>query len=186
MSAPYLNSGRFGGMRVFIDRTDGRLLGSPATPPIRIRDKEKLLLGKVLQPGQERIRGRLITLLPRMERRRQAACVSDVLAQRKTSVHVERRRVWVRSRNGEIRVLVDETLGPFFERFDRVVIPPIRIIAGLIIMSASRIKSYEKKKKMSNKSPNSGILESTIPWESSWPLIAPKAPYARYNGALGP
>lgn len=128
-------------MWILIDAADGRLLPRLAAPPVGIGDEEQLLLGQVLQARQQFGRVCFLAPFPGAEGRGDAAGVGDVLAERETAVDVE--GFVVRAGDGEVGVLLDEAVGFLFEGQDRLVVPPVGVVAVLIVVSAGRVEGLE-------------------------------------------
>lgn len=77
---------------------------------------------------------RFLAPVPGAEGCGDAAGVGDVLAERETTVDVEGFVVW--AGDCEFGVLLDEAVGFLFEGVDRLDVPPVGVIAVLIVVSA--------------------------------------------------
>ena len=133
------NTGPLRCMRVSVDPVDSVLLARLATPPVGVRDKEKLVLCEVFKTRKILIGLLVGTKLPSLVRGRQAASVSDVLAQSETSIDVERLVVGAGYR--EVGVLLDKALSALLEGVNGSVRPPVCVIAILVIVATCRIES---------------------------------------------
>jgi len=133
--ATHQNARPFRRMRILIDTPHGNLLARLATPPVRIGDEEQLLLGEVLEARQEFCGVCFLAPFPRAEGGGNAAGVGDVLAERETAVDVE--GFVVRAGDGEVGVLLDETVCFLLEGADGLVVPPVGVVAVLIVVSAA-------------------------------------------------
>lgn len=125
-------------MRIVVDGLFRGLLGGLAAPPVPVREEEQLLLGEMAQSRQMQVRGRVVVLLPRMEGGSESTGVGNVLPQREASIHVE--NLASRAFHGELGVLVDEALGPFFEGLHGPRIPPVRVVADFIVVPTGGIE----------------------------------------------
>jgi hypothetical protein len=126
-------------MRISVDPVDCCILARLAAPPVGVRDEEQLVLSEVLQARQV-LRGLLCrSALPCLERCRESAGICDVLAQSETAIDVK--RLAVRSRDGEVGILVNEAFGLCLEGFNRRVRPPVRVVAVLIVVTTCRVES---------------------------------------------
>jgi hypothetical protein len=47
-----------------------------------------------------------------------------------------------RAFNGECLILVHETLGSLLKGLDGIIIPPVRVVAGLVVVPTGGIKCY--------------------------------------------
>jgi len=135
----YHNSRRLRRVWIVVDGANRGLFRRLTAPPACIRNEEELLLGKAAQTWKHGIGRSVVSLLPRVECRPQTAGIGNVLTQGETTVHVE----WlgVRSGNGEVGILIDEALGPLLKGLDGSVVPPICVVACLVVMSACRVES---------------------------------------------
>lgn len=125
-------------MRILVDAPHGSLLPRLATPPVRIGDEEQLLLGEVLKARQEFCGVRFLAPFPGAEGGGNAAGVGDVFAERETTVDVDGFVVGAGDR--EVRVLLDETVGFLLEGVDGLVVPPVGVVAVLIVVSTARVE----------------------------------------------
>lgn len=114
------------------------LLARLATPPVPIRDEEELLLGEMVQTRKILVRLLVSTSLPRLVGRRQATRIGNVLAKRQAPVDVE--RLAILSVHGEVGVLLDEALGSVFKSLDRLLRPPVRVVARLVVVSTGGVE----------------------------------------------
>lgn len=73
-----------------------------------------------------------------MERGSQTTGVGNVLAQRQTTIDME--DLTTRAFDSKVGVLVDEALGSLLKGADCALVPPVRVVTGLVIMPTSRIK----------------------------------------------
>lgn len=128
-------------MRILIDAADRRLLPRLAAPPVGIGDEEQLLLGEVLQAREEFGRVRLFALFPGAEGRGDAAGVGDVLAECEMAVDGE--GFVVGARDGEVGVLLDEAVGFLLEGVDGGIVPPVGVVAVLIVVAAGGVEGLE-------------------------------------------
>lgn len=125
-------------MRVGVHTVDGRFLATHTTPPVRIADKEELLLREEVQAWKVFVRGLDSSPLPCLESSRETACIGNILSKGQTSIDVQ--RLSISPFNGEIGVLLDKALGLVREGVDRLVRPPISVVTILIVVSAGRVK----------------------------------------------
>jgi hypothetical protein len=136
----YNNPCWFGGVGVIVDSLSSGFWSSLTTPPVAIRNKEELFLGKFGKTRQLRFWGCLIMFFPSVVCRSYAASIRNVLTKSKMPVDVERLRILFGG--SKIRVLVDEALSPLFEGFDRLIIPPISKVSNRVVVSSRRIECY--------------------------------------------
>ena len=125
-------------MRVGVHTVDRRFLATHAAPPVRIADKEELLLCEEVQAWEMLIRGFSSSLLPRLERCGKTAGIGDVLSKSQTSIDVE--GLSVGPFDGEVGVLLDKALGFVRKGTDCFVRPPISVIAILVVVSSGGIE----------------------------------------------
>lgn len=125
-------------MRVGVHTVDRRFLATHTTPPVRIADKEELLLREKVQAWKVFIRGLDLSSLPCLESSRETSCIGNVLPKGQTSIDVQ--RLSISPFNGEIGVLLDKALGLVRERVDRLVRPPISVVTILVVVSAGGVK----------------------------------------------
>lgn len=174
---PYQNPEWLGSMRITVDPLNSSLLPRLATPEARVRDEEQLLLRERIKSREHRVWFGFVVFLPCLERSLQAASIGNILAQRELSVDGD--RFIVRPRNGIVGILVDETSGSLFKRFNSLIVPPVREVSDLIIVSPGRIESYICQIPLLL----NWYLWASLPCDNSWPLTEPNAPYVKYFGA---
>ena len=126
--------------RVWIDIYSPDLLFQPclSAPPVPIRDEEELLLREVLQPRQQLRRALGLASLPRGESGTHAACIRDILTQGQTPIDGNGLACGIG--NIVCMVLVYEALGFGFKGFDCGIVPPIRIVTRLVVVTTHRIE----------------------------------------------
>ena len=129
-------------MGVTIDSIHCRFWPRLSAPRVGIRYKEHLLLRETLKAREKLFRLVCIHLLPRREGSIQSSCIRNVLSQSKSSIDMQWLAIWVG--HSKIVVLIDEALSLVLKRVDSLVVPPVREVADLIVMSSSGVKSFRR------------------------------------------
>ena len=117
-------------MWVSIDTIDSLFLSGMATPEVGVGDEKNLLFGIAMEARQKLGWMVPLALFPCFETSAQSSSISDILPQSQSTIDVQ--RLVVGTRHGELVVLVNETLGFLFERFNGLVVPPVREVPILI------------------------------------------------------
>lgn len=81
-------------------------------------------------------------LLPCMERGCETTCISDVFAQSQPAVDMEDFVAGAFDSKG--RILIHETLRSFLEGLDGVVIPPVRVVSGLVVVPTGGVECWSR------------------------------------------
>jgi hypothetical protein len=125
-------------MRIEVDSLNCRLLPRLTAPPIRIVDEEELFLGEEIQTREVLIGFLVGANFPCLKRGRETACIGDILAKREPAIDVK--GFVIRSRDAEVRVLLDEALSVGFECRNGLVGPPVGVIAVLIVVATGTVE----------------------------------------------
>lgn len=128
-------------MGVLVDPIDGAFLTDLAAEEAGVCDEEHLLLGVLLQAREELPGFFFFDLFPGVEGGAQPARVCNVLAQCQPAVDVQLLALRVEDR--EVGILVHEAFRLLLESSDGSVVPPVRVIARLVIVAAVGVEGCQ-------------------------------------------